>query len=100
MIESINRTIEESLSKYVGKYSNDWTKFLPLVMMAGRSSINSVTKYSPAYVVLGLPLWLRIDCIYSTPQTAIYATPNSYVFTMTQKLQETRHLMQELMDVE
>ena len=68
--------------------------------MACRSSIHSVTRYSPAFVVLGFPLSLPIDCIYSTPQTTIYATPSDYVFTMKQKLQETHQLMREYMDVE
>ena len=68
-------------------------------MMAYRSSIHSVTRYIPAFVVLGFPLSLPIDCIYSTPQTTIYATPSDYVFTMKQKLQETHQLMREYMDV-
>ena len=100
MIERINRTIEECLSKYIGQYQHEWTKFLPLAMKAYQSSIYSVTKYSPAYVELGFPLLLHIDCIYSTPQTAIYATLSDYVFTMKQKLQETHQLMGEYMGVE
>ena len=93
MIERTNRTIEECLSKYIGQYQHEWTNFLPLAMMAYRSSIHSVTRYSPAFVVMGFPLSLSIDCIYSTPQTTIYATPSDYVFTMKQKLQETHQLM-------
>ena len=53
IIEKKNRTKEECLSKYIGQYQQEWTHFLPLAMMAYRSSIHSVTKYSPAYVVLG-----------------------------------------------
>ena len=52
MIERTNRTIEECLSKYIGQYQNEWTKFIRLAMIAYRSSIQSVTKYSAAYVVL------------------------------------------------
>ena len=100
MIERTNRTKEESRSKYIGQYQHEWSNFLPLAMMAYRSSIHSATRYSPAFVVLGCPLSLPIDCIYSTPQTTIYATPSDYVFTMNQKLQETHQLMQEYMDVE
>ena len=100
MIERTNRTIKECLSKYIGQYHHEWSKFLPLAMMAYRSSIHSVTKHSPAHVVLGFTLSLPMDCIYSTPQTAIYATPSDYVFTMKQKLQETHQLRQDYMDVE
>ena len=99
-IERTNRTIEECFSKYIGQYQHDWTNFLPLAMMAHRSSIHSVTRYSRAFVVLGFPLSLPIDCIYSTPQTTIYATPSDYVSTMKQRLQETHQLMREYMDVE
>ena len=70
-------------------------------MMAYRSSIHNVTKNSPASVCgTGFPLSLPIDCMYSSPEIAIYATSNDYVCTMKQKLQEMHQLMQELMDVE
>ena len=49
-------------------------------------------------MVLGFPLSLPIDCIYSTPQPAIYATPSDYVLAMKQKLLETHPLMREYMD--
>ena len=96
MIERTNRTIKEFLSKNIGQYQHDVTKFLPLAMMAYRSSIQSVTKNNPTYVVLGFPLLLPIDFFYSTPKTAIYATPSDSVFTMKQKLQETHQLMQNI----
>ena len=44
MTERTNRTIEESLAKYVGEHHNTWSNYLPLVMMAYRSSIHSFTK--------------------------------------------------------
>ena len=47
IIERTNRTIEESLAKYVGKHHNTWSDYFSLVMMAYRSSIHSITKYSP-----------------------------------------------------
>ena len=100
MIDRTNGTIEECLSKYIGQNQHEWTKFLPLAMMAYRSSVHCVTKHSPAYVVLGFQLSLPIDCIYSTPQTALYATTSDYVFTMKQKLQETHQLIEEYVDVQ
>ena len=100
MIDRTNRTKEECLSKYIGQYQRELTNFLPLAMIAYRSSIHCVTKYSPAYVVLGFALSLPIDCIYSTPQTAIFAPPSDYVYSTKQKLQETHQLMRESMDVE
>ena len=52
MIDCTNSTIEESLAKYVGEHHNTWNDYLPLVMMAYRSSIHAVTKYSPFYSFL------------------------------------------------
>ena len=54
MIERTNRTVEKCFSKYIGQYQHEWTNFLPLAMMAYRSSIHSVTRYSPAFVELYL----------------------------------------------
>ena len=62
MIERTNRTIEESLSKYIDDHQSDWNCYLQLVMMAYRSSIHAVTKHSPNYLVMGTPLRLPIDC--------------------------------------
>ena len=53
MKERTNRTIEESLAKYLGEHHNTWSDYLPLVMMAYRSSIHFVTKYSPFYLLFG-----------------------------------------------
>ena len=86
--------------KYIGQYQHEWTKFLPLAMMAIRSSIHSVKTHRPAFVLLGFSLSLPIDNIYSTTQTAICATPSDYVFPMKQKLQETHQLMVEYMKIE
>ena len=91
---------EELLSKYIGQNHHEWTKSLPLAMMAYQSSIHSVTEQSTAYVVLGFLLSLPIDYIYSAPQNAINATPSNYVFTMKWKLQETHQLTRDFTDVE
>ena len=74
MTERKNWTIEECLSEYIGQYQNELTKILPLAMMAYRSSMHSVTKYSPVYVVLGFPMSLSVDCIYSTTHRIICNT--------------------------
>ena len=55
MIERTNRTLEESISEYVSEHQHDWKNYLQLVMMAYLSSVHTVTKYSPAYVILGHP---------------------------------------------
>ena len=51
-IERTNRTIEKGLTKYVSEHQKTWSNHLPLVMMAYRSSIHYVNKYSPFYFLL------------------------------------------------
>ena len=79
MIERTNRTIGESLAKYVCEHHNTWSDYLPLVMMAYRSAIHSVTKYSPFYLLYGRSCALPIDCMYQTIKTKIYPTLSDYV---------------------
>ena len=93
MIERTNQTKEDRPSKYIDQHQHGWTKFVPLAVMAYRSSIRSLTKYSPAIVVLGYPLSLPIDSINRALQTAIHVTTRDYVFTIIQKLQATHQLI-------
>ena len=78
MIERTNCTIEESLAKYFVGHYNTWNNYLPLVMMAYRSSIRSVTNYGPFYLVFGISCALPIDCMYQTIQFKIYPTLSDY----------------------
>ena len=69
-------------------------------MMAYRSLIHSVKKHSTVCGVLGFPLLLFKNCIYSTSQTVKNATPGDYVFTLRPKLQERHQLMRDFIDVD
>ena len=100
MIKRTNRTIEESLAKYMGEHHNPWSDYLPLVKMAYRSSIHSVTKYSPFYLLFGRSCALPIDCMYQTIRTKIYPTLNDYVGCLKDELQTCHELVWESMDVE
>ena len=78
----IGTALEDCLSKYLGQHHFEWARFLPLAIMAYRSSIHTVTRNSRVYVILGFPLSQPIGCIYNTPQNAVYATSSDVVFTM------------------
>ena len=80
MIAGTNRTIEESLVKYLGEYHNNWSDYLPLAMMAYRSTPNSVTKYSPFYLLFGLSCALTV-------QSKIYLNLSDYVGCLKAELQ-------------
>jgi len=40
LVERLNRTIEEMISKFVSKNQKDWDQYLPFIMMAYRSAIH------------------------------------------------------------
>ena len=79
MIKSTIRTTEQILSRYFSENQNYWNLYLQLVTMAYRSTLHTVSKYNPNYLVLGTPLRLPIDFMYETPHTEIF-TPRSYVY--------------------
>jgi hypothetical protein len=40
LVERLNRTIEDMISKFVSKNQKDWDRYLPYLMMAYRSSVH------------------------------------------------------------
>ena len=69
-------------------------------MMAYISSIHSVTKYSPFYLLFGRSCALPIDCMYQTIQTKIYPTLSDYVCCLKDELQTCHELVRASMDLE
>ena len=67
MVERMNRTIEAQLSMFVQDHQRDWDEFIPLLMMAYRSSIHDTTKCSPAKLMLGRELRLPLDLLLERP---------------------------------
>ena len=63
MIERMNRTIEEMISKYITENQRDWDVVLPLVMLAYRTSTHDSTGFSPAMMFLGREPRLPIDLL-------------------------------------
>ena len=63
--------------------------------MAYRSSLLTVTKYSPYYLLFGALCVLPYDCMYETLLTQIFATPSDYV----DNLKNEPKLCQELVQL-
>ena len=69
-------------------------------MMAYRSSVITVTKYSPNYLLFGAPCALPIDSMYETLQNQVFATPSDYVGYLKKELQLCHELVRLNMEVE
>ena len=95
MIERINRTIEEMLSKYVAENQRDWDKYLPLVLSAYRTSTHDSTGFSPALLFLGREPRLPVDLLMvHPPQNEDYLPPNyqEYIDKLLDKMHKNHEL--------
>ncbi|CAC5404747.1 unnamed protein product [Mytilus coruscus] len=84
LVERLNRSLEDIISKYVCKNQRDWDEQLPWALMAYRSSEHETTKLSPCMLMLGRGIELPIDLNYGPhPQRDEFPneteTTNAYV---------------------
>jgi hypothetical protein len=78
------------LSAFVNKETQqDWDEYLPLLMMAYRSSVHKSTGVSPCEMVFGRPINLPIDLVLGSPRPVTETPPNKaeYSFQLANKLQ-------------
>ena len=98
MVERMNRTIEEMLSKYVAENQRDWDKYLPLVLSAYRTSTHNSTGFSPALLFLGREPKLPVDLLMGyPPQDESYEPPNyqEYVDKLVDKMHKVHELTRD-----
>ena len=67
LVERMNRTIEAMISMYISPGQRDWDQFLPYIMMAYRSAVQSTTGYTPNRMMLGREVDMPIDLIIGVP---------------------------------
>ena len=68
-------------------------------MMAYRSSVHTVTKYSPSYLLLGAPCALPNDFKHKTTQSQFFSTPSDHVGNRKKDLQLCHELVRLNMEV-
>ncbi|CAG2199376.1 unnamed protein product [Mytilus edulis] len=78
LVERLNRSIEDIISKYVCKNQRDWDEQLHWALMAYRSSEHETTKLSPCMLMLGREIELPIDLIYGPQRDGREITPNPH----------------------
>ena len=77
-VERFNRTIEDMLSMYVNSKQHDWDLFIPMVLLAYRSSVHSSTGFSPNRLMFGREVRLPIDLALGLPRSQA-GTKSSYL---------------------
>lgn len=92
LVERVQRTIEDMLSKYIKSSQRDWDEILPFVLMAYRSSKQEATKKTPNLMFLGREIDLPVDLLYPPPPVEPETPEDEYVVKLQNKL-KTVHEM-------
>ncbi|KAK3086868.1 hypothetical protein FSP39_024642 [Pinctada imbricata] len=99
LVERFNRTVEDMLSKFVANNQKDWDSYLPLIMLAYRSSRHDSTGFSPCSMMLGREVKLPIDLLYGKPPMKVSDTESKvdYALEIKEKMHEIHEQAKEKM---
>ena len=92
VIELMNRTLLNMLTKSIDKQQANWSYFLPFVLTAYRSSVHESTGFTPNRLVLEHEVLLPLDLMYPPPESQVPANINEYVMTQQQKFHQAFEL--------
>ena len=93
LVERFNRTLAAMLTMYCSSKQSTWDQFLPQVMLAYRSSVQSSTGQTPNQMVLGRDVTLPLQaCMGLPPQSNFDCSEiedhQSYVQKLTSQLKD------------
>lgn len=96
MIERLNRTVKDVLSKYISVHQNDWDKFVDGVVFAYNSTVHDTTVITPYRMVFGEKMRLPVDLVTGHMNDEHHsALPSEYVRTLEHSLSELYHLVRD-----
>ena len=96
MIERFNQTVEEMLSKYISEDQRDWDRYLPLMMLAYRTSTHDSTGFSPSLLFMGREPRTPLDMLVGTPpQESPTISYPDYVTNMRTKMHQVHELARD-----
>lgn len=86
MIERACRSVQAMLSAYVSQNQKDWDQYIPLIMMAYRSSVHDTTKCTPCAMMLGREIRLPIDLALGIPEIRTSKCESEYAYQLEKQL--------------
>ena len=86
MVERACRSVQAMLSAYVSENQRDWDIYIPLLMMAYRSSVHDTTKCTPCSMMLGREIRLPIDLAIGIPETKQSNCETDYAYELEKQL--------------
>lgn len=77
MVERLNRTLKQQLSKYICESGGEWDRYLPQVELAYNSSVHSSTGFSPFFLAHGREPRLPADILLNCSPAFTSCTPGT-----------------------
>lgn len=97
MVERLNRTIKEMISKYVNLPQTNWDKYIDAISMAYNTSVHETTGLTPYRMVFGCEMTVPVSvlCDFSDFQTKDIKCYSDYVTKLCESLEKAHDLARE-----
>ena len=86
LVERFNRTLEGMLRPFVSHHQQDWDEYLPMLLMAYRSTPQESSSISPNCMMLGHEINLPIDLMFPIHESN-HLVDSEYASTLQERLQ-------------
>ena len=89
------------LSAFVSEHQRDWVEYIPLVMMAYRSSVHEATCTTPSMITFGREIRLPIDLIFGHPERedSEQAYGSQYASQFSEKINEVHEFARSRLQI-
>ncbi|CAB4039849.1 Retrovirus-related Pol poly from transposon 412 [Paramuricea clavata] len=93
LVERMNRTLKDILSKLVNERQDDWDRCLPQALLAYRSTVQTSTGFSPHFLVFGRETRIPVDLMTpEPPQAEVPPTTSEYAEKLRKRFERTYEL--------
>ena len=95
MVERFNRTLEAMLSKFVDANQRNWDLYLPLLMLAYRSSVHESTGFTPNAMMFGREVLLPLDLVIGQPETTETSNRTEYAAKLCEQMEQVHQFARQ-----
>lgn len=97
MVERLNRTIKEMISKYVNLPQTNWDKYIDAISMAYNTSVHETTGLTPYRMLFGCEMTVPVSvlCDFIDFQTKDIKCYSDYVTKLCESLEKAHDLARE-----
>ena len=93
LVERMNQTLKDVLSKLVNERQDDWDRCLPQALLVYRSTVQNSTGFSPHFSMFGRETIIPVDLMTpEPPQEEVPLTTSEYAEKLKKRLKRTYEL--------